>query len=198
MTLLTRAQWNAMSAEQMLRAAALLVTRQVLVRYACLCAREAFVPNEDRLMIVVIETAEAWTRGEATIEQVRTAVGGHYDTCAARRVASHAAAILYAAYATIYAAYATDAARCAQQAGVPLQTLADIVRPLWHDVDEAQISKLSPEAAAAHLCGRRHHTSGELISLSRLETADSDERERLEAASIRVEVALGVHTEAVR
>ena len=51
------------------------VDRRRLVMAACACARLALVhvpPGEERPR-VAIETAEAWCRGEATIEQVRKA-----------------------------------------------------------------------------------------------------------------------------
>ncbi len=49
--------------------------RKAVVLAACACARKAlkYVPKGEDRPRIAIETAEAWTRGEATIEQVRTA-----------------------------------------------------------------------------------------------------------------------------
>jgi len=81
------------------------VDRKLLVLAACACAKTAlkYVPNGEDRPRIAIETAEAWTRGKATIEQVRVAADAAY-------AAYHAAA--YAAYrAAAYAAYAAaDAA----------------------------------------------------------------------------------------
>jgi len=86
------------------------VDRKTIVLAACACARTAlkYVPaGEDRPRIA-IETAEAWTRGEATMGQVRKAA--HAATSAAYYAATDAAAD--AAYVATPAAYyaAADAA----------------------------------------------------------------------------------------
>ena len=51
------------------------VDRKLLVRAACQCARLALlhVPAGETRPLEALETAEAWTRGEATIEDVRAA-----------------------------------------------------------------------------------------------------------------------------
>lgn len=49
------------------------VDRKKLVLIACECARLALPYAESPAVLKCIETAEAWTRGEATIEQVREA-----------------------------------------------------------------------------------------------------------------------------
>jgi hypothetical protein len=74
--------------------------------------------------------------------------------------------------------------------------LAEIVRPLWHDVDNAQISGLPPEVAAQHLYGRRHRTTGRVLTPGRLDVCDLDERDRLEKVAMQIERGLGVETEA--
>ena len=76
------------------------VDRKKLVLAACGCARTAlkYVPEGEDRPRIAIETAEAWIKGEATIEQVRTA----------------AYAATNAAYAAAYAA--TNAARAASAA----------------------------------------------------------------------------------
>jgi multidrug resistance efflux pump len=86
------------------------IDRKKLVPAACACARTAlkYVPvGEDRPRIA-IETAEAWTRGEATIEQVRTATlaANAAANAAASAAADAASAAIRAAYAAIRAAYA--------------------------------------------------------------------------------------------
>ena len=86
------------------------IDRKRLVMAACACARLALVHvriGEERPRIA-IETAEAWCRGEATIEQVREA----------RKAADAADAAAYAAYAAAYAAdaYAAAAAYAAAYA----------------------------------------------------------------------------------
>jgi hypothetical protein len=62
-------------ADWMLWIAAKSVDRKRLVWVACQCARLALrhVPAGELRPLAAIETAEAWTRGEATIEQVRSA-----------------------------------------------------------------------------------------------------------------------------
>lgn len=72
------------------------------------CARLPlkYVPDGENRPRVAIETYEAWGRGEATIEQVRAAVGGAY-------VVDAAAAAAYAAYAAYAAAAAAAAAASA-------------------------------------------------------------------------------------
>ena len=96
------------------------VDRKLLVLAACGCARTVlkYVPvGEDRPRIA-IETAEAWTRGEAMIDQVRSAA----DAASAAHALYAAEAAAYAADA-VYAAYAVDAAVYAAHA-------ADDVYPL--------------------------------------------------------------------
>ena len=106
------------------------IDRKKLVLAACACARTAlkYIPaGEDRPRIA-IETAEAWTRGEATIEQVRTAAYAADAACAAADAAYAAAAhaAYTAAYAAAHAAY--TAAACAAYAAQ--KQMADIVRKI--------------------------------------------------------------------
>jgi hypothetical protein len=79
-----------------------------------------------------IETAEAWTRGEATIEEVRTAADAAYTYDAASVSAAYAA---YAAAVAVSAAVAYAASAVAAYAATPaaarsssLREMADIVR----------------------------------------------------------------------
>ena len=101
-----------------------LLSRQALVLAACAAARTALgnvVLGEDRPRIA-IETAEAWARGEASIEDVQEAADATahaydyaydyaYDVAHdAYAAAAYAAAYAAAAYAADAAAYAADAA----------------------------------------------------------------------------------------
>lgn len=94
--------------------------RRVIVLCACASARTAlqYVPAGEERPLRAIETAEAWCRGEATIEQVRETQRGAWAAAsvsyAAAASASYAAAyassVSYAAAASAsYAAYASSA-----------------------------------------------------------------------------------------
>jgi hypothetical protein len=87
-------------------------TRKQIVLAACACAETAlkFVkPGEDRPRLA-IETARAWTRGEATIEDVRRARAAAVAAAAAYSADAAATAAYSAAYTTATAAYSADAA----------------------------------------------------------------------------------------
>jgi len=86
-------------------------SRKLLVLTACECARLSlkYVPKGEGRPLKAIETAEAWTKGKATLEQVRNA--------------AYAAAAAAAADAAADAAYAAAAAR-----KNTLKQCADIVR----------------------------------------------------------------------
>jgi hypothetical protein len=98
------------------------VTRQQLVFTACQCARLALPYTKDARILTCIEVTEAWTRNEATINQVKQARNAAayvaYAAAAAADAAADAAA--YAAYAAAYVAayvaYAADAATSAADA----------------------------------------------------------------------------------
>jgi hypothetical protein len=118
------------------------VDRKAVVAAACDVARTALgrVPAGDLRPLLAIETAEAWTQGTATIEDVREAADAAAAAAAAAEYAAAAAAAAYAAGAAAYAAYAVDAvdavdaayaatyAAYAASADCPLRKLADIVR----------------------------------------------------------------------
>ena len=98
-------------------------TRKPLTLAACECARLALPYTKDPRILACIETAEAWTRGEATPEQVRAAAAA--DAAAAYDAAAAAdAAAVAAAYA------AADAAAAAKRKEV-LRSCADIVRKYY-------------------------------------------------------------------
>jgi len=79
-------------------AASVGVDRRLVVRAACACAREvlpaweAYRPGDARPR-VAIETAEAWTRGEATLSQAQVAASAASAASAAASVASAAASV---------------------------------------------------------------------------------------------------------
>jgi hypothetical protein len=120
--------------------------RKPIVLAACACARLAlqYVPKGELRPLHAIETAEAWCRGEATIEEVRAARAAAYaayaadaayaaaadaaDAYAAAAAAAYAAAA--AAAAAAYAAYAADAAAYAAARTKVLAECADIVRKM--------------------------------------------------------------------
>ena len=82
------------------------IDRKLIVLAACDCARLALpcVPKGELRPLKAIETAEAWARGEASLE----------DVAAAAAYAANAAAAAYAANAAAYAA--ADAANAAAYA----------------------------------------------------------------------------------
>ena len=100
-------------------------TRQQIVLAACACAETAlqYVPvGEDRPR-KAIETARAWTRGEASLEQARAAADAAY-------AAARAADAAYAAAADAAAAYPARAAYAAAAYArlSALRNMADLVR----------------------------------------------------------------------
>jgi hypothetical protein len=103
--------------------------RRVLsVRLACWCARQVLHLAPDRAVAErAIETAEAWTRGEATKQECRAAAyaaeraaASAYDASAA---SAYAAASAYDAYA--YDAYAASADASVYAASADLVGLLD-------------------------------------------------------------------------
>jgi len=103
------------------------VRREPLVIAACLCAREVLhlVPAGEERPLRAIETAEAWCRGEATLDEVRAARSAAVDAgvgvggvdAAYAAYAAYAAADAYAAYA--YAGVGAVAYAAAYAAAAP-------------------------------------------------------------------------------
>lgn len=126
-------------------AAMLEVDRRLVVRAACACARTALVhvPDGELRPLHAIETAEAWCRGEATIEQVRSAANAAH----AARAAAHAANAARAACAAANASYAAHAAYAAARAAAysayvaAAKEHASIVRAIipWSAVRDALV-----------------------------------------------------------
>ena len=119
------------------------VDRRRLVMAACACARLALVhvpPGEERPR-VAIETAEAWCRGEATIEQVKEARRNAADAYAAYASSpAYAAAAYAAAAAAAAAAYASSPASSPAAAAYAAYAAADAA-------DAAADSRALKEAA---------------------------------------------------
>jgi hypothetical protein len=108
--------------------------RKKLVLCACECARLALphVKAGELRPLKAIETAEAWARGEASLDDVREARKAAYAADADADAAAYAAYAADAAAAAAYAAYAADAAAYAAAAyaarSKALATCAEIVR----------------------------------------------------------------------
>jgi hypothetical protein len=122
--------------------------RKPLVLIACECARLALPHTKDPRVLACIETTEKWARGEATIEDVRTARRAAYAAAEAAiedvrtvRFAAYAAAeaavsaaeaavsaAVSAAEAAVSAAYAAVSAASADARAKTHKQCADIVR----------------------------------------------------------------------
>ena len=114
-------------ADWMIWFAAKKADRKLVVLAECACARPAlkYVPEGEDWPRIAIETAEAWARGEATIEQVRTAADAAYAADKALAVYAAYDAAVYAVIAQYAACGASDAARVKA-----LADMADIVRKI--------------------------------------------------------------------
>ena len=114
------------------------IDRKRLVMSACSTAREAlrFVPEGEDRPRIAIETAEAWCRSEATIEQVRearwNANAAAADAYAADAADAAAAAAAYAADADAdaYAAADADAADADDACEKAREKQAEIIRTI--------------------------------------------------------------------
>ena len=117
-------------------AAKLDVDRRLLVKAACACARLSLklVPDGEERPRIAIETAEAWTDGKASIQDVNAAANAAEFTA---RIATYAAA--FAAHAAIDAAYATDAAALAAYAAYAAANAANAANA---DDDDAYAATL--------------------------------------------------------
>lgn len=113
--------------------------RRTLVLTACACARTALVhvPEGEQRPRKAIETAEAWARGDATIEEVLGAAHAAHAANAANAyayaayyAANDAASVHYAASASVHAAnaYAYANASAAYAYMASLREQAAIVR----------------------------------------------------------------------
>ena len=104
------------------------VDRRLLVLAACDCARTALkhVPKGEDRPLKAIEVAEAWTRGEANLDQVRAAARAAANAANAASAAAYAAAsAASAAYAAAYTAATSAAAYAANAAYAAAYAAAD-------------------------------------------------------------------------
>jgi hypothetical protein len=121
-------------ADWMLWYAARVCDRKTVVLAACACARTVlkYVPGGEDRPRIALETAEAWTRGEATIDQVKAA----HAAAAAAYAAAAAAHADAAAHAAAHADAAAHAAAHADDARAKsLRNMANIVRTIIPEVD---------------------------------------------------------------
>ena len=132
------------------------VDRRQLVLAACECARMAlrYVPAGDDSPRIAIETAEAWCRGEATMEQVLRARYDTYDLGAGTRARAIAGAVAAAAGAIAYAS-ATSAYDVATYAAYAAYAAANL--------DEAEDARRSVLAQCADIV-RAHFAFEDLVS----------------------------------
>lgn len=100
------------------------VDRRLLVLAACDCAR-VVLPRGDARPRHAIETAEAWARGEATIEQVIDAADASADASAEAAEAAVAVAYVGDAYVANVAA---STARVASRLSTSCTAMARLVR----------------------------------------------------------------------
>ena len=101
--------------------------RKAIVLVACACARTSlkYVKAGETRPLKAIETAEAWCRGETTIEQVREARYAADAASAAASAAAYASASAAAAAAAASAAYASAYAAAADAAYAAAYAYAD-------------------------------------------------------------------------
>ena len=140
------------------------VDRKRLVLATCECARLAlrYVPTGEQRPLIAIDTAEAWCRGEATMEQLKQARE------AANCVGTAVGAL--AATATVDAAYAdatyVDAAAAADYASASVAAAAyasACAAAAVANLDDADASRLRSLAAMADIV-RKHFTLEDLVS----------------------------------
>lgn len=111
-----------------------LCTRKELVFAACQCARLALPYSKSESVLRCIEVTEAWTRDEATIDEVIEARNAAYtaaDDDASYAAATAAAAAYDFAYDSDAAAYAADAFDDDAARKNTLKKCADLVRHLY-------------------------------------------------------------------
>jgi hypothetical protein len=122
------------------------VDRRLVVEAACRCAEAVIglVPESEERPWKALETARAWTRGEASLGEVWTAGAAAY---VAHTAPAYFAAVAYAActagaagYAVTAASYAAEAAAVYAEAdrATALADCADLVRQVITAADVAQ------------------------------------------------------------
>ena len=111
-------------------------SRKHLVWIACQCARLTlkYVPEGEARPLRAIETAEAYTRSEMTLDQVKKAAAAAAYAAAAYTASAYTAA--YAAYtAAAYTAAYTAAAAADDARYYTLKLCADIIRANYAQVE---------------------------------------------------------------
>ena len=145
------------------------VDRRLVVRAAVACAREALPIYErarpgDTRVRTCLDVAEAWTRGEATIEQVREASRGAYLAADAAYAYADAA---YAAYAD--AAYAYADAAYAAYAAAAYAAYADAAYAAYAYADAYAAAHAAAHAAHAASLAKSARIVRGIIPLSDVE-----------------------------
>ena len=160
-----RAAWEACEDARELLRLLTYVDHNAAVLAACACARTALKyipPGEDR-PLKAIQTAEAWTRGEATEEQCREAASAARAAAAraadAAWAAAHAAsaAASAAAYAAAYAAaaaaaHAAAAAAHAAVAAAHAAADAELGSNKWQRVYDQTLRELADVVRSIAQC----------------------------------------------
>jgi len=126
------------------------VDRKEIVWVACQCARLALkhVPEGEERSRLAVETAEAWTRGEVSDQEVRRAADATY-------AAAYADAAPYAADAATYAAAAAYAATYAAAAPYAADAAADAA---FADAATYAATREKVLAECATICRRQWST----------------------------------------
>jgi hypothetical protein len=129
-------------------AAKLGVDRRLIVLAACDCARLAlpYVPVSEERPRLAIETAEAWTLGEATLEEARTARDAAAAYADAAASAGHAAAS--AGHAAASAGYAAASAGYAAASAASAGHAADAASYAAYDASYAVSASASSASSA--------------------------------------------------
>jgi hypothetical protein len=124
--------------------------RKRLVQAACACARQAlqYIPDGEDRPRLAIETAEAWARGEATIEELRKAADAASAAAAAAAYAYASAANASAAVAAN--ASAADAAAAAANVAAWAAVAAVAYAAAWAAATHAADAATADAAAAAN------------------------------------------------
>ena len=125
-------------------------THQQVVLASCQCARLAlgYIKHGERRPLKSIETAEAWARGEATLEQVQRA--GHAADCTTGD-GDLAYLAAQAAHSAAWAVYATEDGACFRLAQAASGAASRTASATSHELFTAQLeaSEFTPAARAA-------------------------------------------------
>ena len=123
--------------------------RKAIRLAACACARTSlkYVKAGETRPLKAIETAEAWCRGETTIEQVREARYAAAAAYAAASAAAYAAAAAAAAAASAAAAYAAAYAAAADAAYAAAYAYADAAASAYAAASAAYAAAYAAAAA---------------------------------------------------